>query len=252
MIQALAAGALLPELLGRTKNVWGQAGSTGRALALTIGLNAVDPSLMAYHPINVAIRKAELVKKLNEHIADKDFLTKSGIDLAAFNAAARKAHAKNKDLVAAIDEIEKLHKREAPKADSAEAKGRSQVTNRHVLEMLYGGLLLNQQPVKRSGVVYRSAGLGETLGEVIGAAGEAPEAPPLAGQAVVRVEPQAGHALGSGGGRHRAERGASRDPDTDEGDALAGRIRNCGSLALQGTGDQAQRDGPAPGLGPPD
>ena len=43
MIQALAAGALLPELLGRTKNVWGQAGSTGRALALTIGLNAVDP-----------------------------------------------------------------------------------------------------------------------------------------------------------------------------------------------------------------
>jgi len=110
----------------------------------------------------VAADEAELVKKLNEAIADKDFLTKSGIDLAAFNAAARKVHAKNKDLVAAIGEIESLQKREAPKADSTEAKGRSQVVNRHVLEMLYGGVLRNQAPVKRSGIVYRSADLGET------------------------------------------------------------------------------------------
>ena len=88
----------------------------------------IDPLLAKqapkFAPI-VAADEAELVKKLNEHIADKDFLTKSGIDLAAFNAAARKVHAKNKDLVAAIDEIEKLQKREAPKADSAEAKGRA-------------------------------------------------------------------------------------------------------------------------------
>ena len=102
------------------------------------------------------------MKKLNEAIADKDFLTKSGIDLAAFNAAARKAYAKNKDLLAAIGEIESLQKREAPKADSTEAKGRSQVTNRHVLEMLYGGVLRNQAPVKRSGVIYRSEDLGAT------------------------------------------------------------------------------------------
>jgi photosystem II stability/assembly factor-like uncharacterized protein len=110
----------------------------------------------------VAADEAELVKKLNEAIADKDFLTKSGIDLAAFNAAARKAYAKNKDLLAAIDEIESLQKREAPKADSTEAKGRSQVTNRHVLEMLYGGVLRNQAPVKRSGVIYRSEDGGAT------------------------------------------------------------------------------------------
>ncbi|MBP1770072.1 MAG: BNR/Asp-box repeat protein [Candidatus Aminicenantes bacterium] len=125
----------------------------------------IDPLLAKQAPKFVPIvaaDEAELVKKLNEHIADKDFLTKSGIDLAAFNAAARKVYAKNKDLVAAIDEIEKLQKREAPKADSAEAKGRVQATNRHVLEMLYGGILRNQQPVKRSGVVYRSADLGET------------------------------------------------------------------------------------------
>ena len=102
------------------------------------------------------------MKKLNEAIADKDFLTKSGIDLAKFNAAARKAYAKNKDLLAAIGEIESLQMREAPKADSTEAKGRSQVINRHVLEMLYGGVLRNQAPVKRSGVIYRSADGGAT------------------------------------------------------------------------------------------
>jgi photosystem II stability/assembly factor-like uncharacterized protein len=114
-----------------------------------------------FAPITAA-DEAELVKKLNEHIADKDFLTKSGVDMAAFNAAARKAYAGKKDLLAAIDEIDALQKREAPKADSGEAKGRFQATNRHVLEMLYGGLLANQQPVKRSGVIYRSADLGET------------------------------------------------------------------------------------------
>jgi photosystem II stability/assembly factor-like uncharacterized protein len=106
--------------------------------------------------------EAELVKKLNDHIADKDFLTKAGIDLAKFNAAARKVYAGKKDLLSAIDEIESLQKREAPKPDSSEAKGRAQAINRHVLEMLYGGIIANQQPVKRAGVIYRSEDLGET------------------------------------------------------------------------------------------
>ena len=72
---------------------------------------------------------------------DKDFLTKTGVDLAKFNAAARKVYAKNEDLIASINEIDKLLKAEAPKPDSTEAKGRSQVINRHVLEMLYAGAL---------------------------------------------------------------------------------------------------------------
>lgn len=114
-----------------------------------------------FTPVTAA-DEAELVKKLNEAIADKDFLAKSGIDFSKFNAAARKAYARNKALLSAVDEIEALHKRPAPKADSSEAKGRAQVTNRHVLEMLYGGLLANQQPVKRDGVIYRSDDLGES------------------------------------------------------------------------------------------
>ncbi len=110
----------------------------------------------------VAADEAELAKKLNELVADKDFLTKSGVDLAKFNAAARKVYAGKKEIIDATNEIDALVKREAPKADSSEAKGRSQVVNRHVLEVLYAGVLRNQEPVKRSGVVYRSDDLGET------------------------------------------------------------------------------------------
>ena len=84
------------------------------------------------------------------------------MDLAKFDAAARKVYAKDKDLIAAIDEVEKLTKKEAPKADSSEAKGRAQIVNRHVLEMLYGNALANLQPTKRSGVIYRSDDQGET------------------------------------------------------------------------------------------
>jgi photosystem II stability/assembly factor-like uncharacterized protein len=113
-------------------------------------------------PSFAAETEADLVKKLNEFIADKDALAKAGIDLARLNAAARKTHAKSKSLTAAIDEVEALQRREAPKADSSEAKGRAQILNRHALEMLYGGVLANQQPVKRNGVVYRSDDLGET------------------------------------------------------------------------------------------
>ncbi len=106
--------------------------------------------------------EADLVKKFNELIQDKDFLSKSGIDLARLDQAARKIHAKDEAVIGSIAEIEKLTTQPAPAADSAEAKGRSQVLNRHALEILYAGALTIQQPVKRSGVIYRSDDQGET------------------------------------------------------------------------------------------
>ncbi len=109
-----------------------------------------------------AENEADLIKKLNEAIGDKDFLTKNGVDLAKLNAAARTVYAKDKDIQASIDEIEKVLKREAPKPDSADAKGRAQLVNRHVLEMLYAKALARQQPMKRDGIVYRSDDQGET------------------------------------------------------------------------------------------
>jgi len=125
----------------------------------------INPELAKLAPKFASVaaeNEADLVKELNEIVGDKDFLTKAGVDIAKFNASARKVHAKNKELLAAINEIEALLKREAPKADSSEAKGRAQIVNRHVLEMLYGGILGHQQPVKRNGVVYRTDDQGET------------------------------------------------------------------------------------------
>jgi len=106
--------------------------------------------------------EADLVKKLNEFVQDKDFLTKTGVDAAKLDQAARKVYAKNKDIVASIDEVEKLVKKEAPKPDSSEAKGRAQIINRHVLEILYADALAILQPVKRSGVIYRTDDQGES------------------------------------------------------------------------------------------
>jgi len=114
------------------------------------------------HTPIVAADQAELVRKLNEAIGDKDFLSKNGIDLAKLVPAARKAFAANESTMSALDELEKLIKKPAPAADSTEASVRSQLTNRLVLETLYSGALANVQPVKRNGVVYRSDDQGET------------------------------------------------------------------------------------------
>jgi photosystem II stability/assembly factor-like uncharacterized protein len=106
--------------------------------------------------------EADLVKKLNELVRDKDFLTKTGADVSALNAAARKLLAKNEDLMTNVKAVEALLKAEAPKPDSTEAKGRSQILNRHVLEILYADALRNQATVKRAGFIYRSEDQGET------------------------------------------------------------------------------------------
>jgi photosystem II stability/assembly factor-like uncharacterized protein len=109
-----------------------------------------------------AENEADLVKKLNEIIADKDFLTKNAIDVAKLGAAARRIHAKEEATIAALDEMDRLLKKPAAAADSTEAKARAQIINREVLEILHAGALNNLQPTKRNGVVYRSDDQGET------------------------------------------------------------------------------------------
>jgi len=113
--------------------------------------------LVTFTPIEAA-DEAELVRKLNDIVKDKDFQANAGVDLAKLNAAARKVHAKNKDLMTAVDEIEKAVKR--PESD--DTKGLYQTVNRHILEVLYADCFRNQAPVKRDGVIYRSDDLGET------------------------------------------------------------------------------------------
>jgi photosystem II stability/assembly factor-like uncharacterized protein len=106
--------------------------------------------------------EAELVKKFNTAVQDKDFIANAGIDVAKFNAAAKKVLADNKDLLVSLAEVEKLKAKPAAAPDSAEAKARVQLANRMVLECLYSGVLANAAPVKMNGVVYRSDDQGKT------------------------------------------------------------------------------------------
>jgi len=127
----------------------------------TFKINPAIAKMVKFTPAE-AESEADLVKKLNELVHDKDFLTKTGADIPALDAAARKLYAKDEGLIANLKDIEDLLKAEPPKPDSTEAKGREQVLNRHVLEIIYGGVFVNQTPVKKAGVVYRTEDLGET------------------------------------------------------------------------------------------
>jgi photosystem II stability/assembly factor-like uncharacterized protein len=125
----------------------------------------INPEIAAlaakFTPVTGA-NEAELVTKFNELIGDKDFLSKNGVDVAKLHAAARRLYADDKELMSNIGEIEKLLKKPAAAPDSTEAKARSQLVNRNVLEILYHGALATLQPVKMNGVVYRTDDQGRT------------------------------------------------------------------------------------------
>jgi photosystem II stability/assembly factor-like uncharacterized protein len=114
-----------------------------------------------FAPITAA-NENELVTKLNEMIADKDFLTKNGVDIAKLNQSARKIFVQNAGLIESTNEVEKMMKEPAAQPDSTEAKGRAQILNRHVIDVLYAGVLNVLPPIKRDGAVYRTDDQGET------------------------------------------------------------------------------------------
>jgi len=146
--------------------------------------------------------EAEPVTKFNELVADKDFLTKSGADVARLQAAAKKTFASNADLMANIGEVEKLMAKPVAAADSTEAKGRSQLVNRNVLEILYNGVVANAQPVKMNGVVYRTDDQGKTwkrMTEYKLAPPAAPAAPGAAAAAPAAAGARAGAPVATAG-----------------------------------------------------
>ncbi|MDR2562000.1 MAG: hypothetical protein LBC63_09555 [Holophagales bacterium] len=103
-------------------------------------------------------READLMNVLNDCIADKDFLTKNGIDMQKLQQTAKRIYPKDETLMTSIAEVEKLQK----EPESEATKGRYQVLNRLALEILYADVFRNMAPVVRNGVVYRSEDQGET------------------------------------------------------------------------------------------
>ncbi|MCX7974875.1 MAG: hypothetical protein N3B16_10315 [Candidatus Aminicenantes bacterium] len=113
--------------------------------------------LVKFTPLQ-AEDEADLVRKLNDLIRDKDFLTKIGAELTKLHQVAKKVYSKNKELMEAISEVEKMLK----EPETENTKGRYQVLNRHILEILYADAFRNLSPIKRSGVIYRSTDQGES------------------------------------------------------------------------------------------
>jgi len=129
-----------------------------KAFKINADLAALAPK---FTPVTGAT-EADLVTKFNALVGDKDFVTKSGVDVAKLQAAAKKTLAADKDLMVNIGEVAKLMAKPAAAADSTEAKGRFQLINRNVLEILYSGALANLAPVKMNGMVYRTDDQGKT------------------------------------------------------------------------------------------
>jgi photosystem II stability/assembly factor-like uncharacterized protein len=123
-----------------------------KAYTIPADLAALAPK---FTPVTGAA-EADLVTKFNALVADKDFVTTSGADVKRLQAAAKTRFASDKNLLVNIAEVEKLMAKPAAAADSTEAKGRSQLVNRNVLEILYAGIIANASPVKMNGVVYRT------------------------------------------------------------------------------------------------
>ena len=114
----------------------------------------------------------DLVEKLNELIKDKDFQKNLAVDLTAFNRKARDVFKKDDDVLKSIAEVEKTiakYEKGAAKgeveAKSKEGKAqnaRVRAINRFILQILYAEAFQIQEPVKKSGVIYRSDDQGET------------------------------------------------------------------------------------------
>ncbi len=72
--------------------------------------------LVKFTPVSAKTEK-DLAEELNKLVKDREFQKKLGIDLAVFNARARKIHAKDKKVTDAIAEIERTMKREQENKD---------------------------------------------------------------------------------------------------------------------------------------
>ncbi len=128
----------------------------------------IDPrlaKLVKFEPVK-ADDERQLSEELNKLIQDKEFQAKIGIDMAAFIKAARQVYAKDEDVLKMMDGMQKVLEMKEPSGEEAKKDtsmaGRYQAINRYILQLLYGPALAPMEPVKKSGVIYRSEDQGET------------------------------------------------------------------------------------------
>lgn len=106
----------------------------------------------------------ELVDKVNKLIEQDDFADGIGVDIPAFLKQAKKVYQGDEDMMKSLREVEKFlsRKNDPDKEEDKKDAGHTQLLNRFLLQALYGEAFRPMEPVKKSGVVYRSEDLGET------------------------------------------------------------------------------------------
>ena len=120
-----------------------------------VHINPAFKSLVKFDSKKIKDEK-ELVEKANEFVNDKALVIKLGINLKQFTTAAKKTYKDKKDITAEIkDAKDKIKEFDATKA-------RYQTINRYILQVIYADVLAIMEPVKRSGIIYRSEDQGET------------------------------------------------------------------------------------------
>ncbi|MGB4704468.1 MAG: hypothetical protein WBI18_05270 [Candidatus Saccharicenans sp.] len=100
--------------------------------------------------------EAFLIDNLQNVVADVNLLVKLKINPASVFSKAKNVYKERKDVLDLLKEGENLAR------DYDQIKGRYQTLNRCLLDILYAEALRVMQPVKKSGVIYRSEDQGET------------------------------------------------------------------------------------------
>ncbi len=112
-------------------------------------------SLVKFDPKEIKDEK-ELAEKANELVKDEAMVEKLGINLRDLQRDARKAYKDKKDI------IEKINENQKKEREYQNIKGSYQTINRYILQIIYGDALQIMEPVRKSGVIYRSEDQGES------------------------------------------------------------------------------------------
>ncbi len=118
----------------------------------------IDPELKSLVTFDAEKIKdgKELAQSANALMKDEGLTAKLNIDLRKFNTSAKKVYKDREDMQSLFEGIK-------DKIDEFEnRKGRYQLLNRHILQIIYADALMLLEPVKKAGIIYRSDDQGES------------------------------------------------------------------------------------------
>ena len=120
-----------------------------------VKINPTFAKLVTFDPEKIKDAK-DLARRAGELTDDRKLMENLGISLRRFIQTAKREFKEDKSILARAEAIEK----KIPEIE--QTSGRYQTINRYILQILYADALAIMEPVKKSGVIYRSVDQGET------------------------------------------------------------------------------------------